>query len=208
VIALIIRVDGPGPVLYTQERLGVGGRSFRLLKFRSMIVGADRHGASVSGVEDPRVTRVGRYLRRTKLDELPQLVNVLRGEMTLIGPRAEVARYAAHFTAAERELLCVRPGLTGPGQLWFSTHLSHSSMRRRAPSTGTSTASSTRRPPSTSRTCATARSRATWGSAGARCSWSPGRSRASTGIGAMATQAENARSGSSLKADPADADLA
>jgi lipopolysaccharide/colanic/teichoic acid biosynthesis glycosyltransferase len=124
-IAVIIRLDTPGPVIYRQERLGTNGRPFWLLKFRSMIAEADQCGAQVSSAHDPRVTRVGCYLRRTKLDELPQILNVLRGEMTLIGPRAEVACYADHYRQLERSLLRVRPGLTGPGQVWFSTDLAN-----------------------------------------------------------------------------------
>jgi lipopolysaccharide/colanic/teichoic acid biosynthesis glycosyltransferase len=93
---------------------------FEILKFRTMVDGADLLGPAVSGNTDARVTELGARLRRTKLDELPQLVNVLRGEMTLIGPRAEVDRYVAHYTSAERETLSVRPGLTGPGGIWFT----------------------------------------------------------------------------------------
>jgi lipopolysaccharide/colanic/teichoic acid biosynthesis glycosyltransferase len=87
-----------------------------------MVAGADRMGPSVSGRHDPRVTRLGAFLRATKLDELPQLVNVVKGEMTLIGPRAEVPRYLPHYTAEERAILSVRPGLTGPGQVYFTTN--------------------------------------------------------------------------------------
>jgi lipopolysaccharide/colanic/teichoic acid biosynthesis glycosyltransferase len=119
-IALVIRLTTPGPALYLQERIGRGGHPFRLLKFRTMVVSADRSGALVTGKCDPRVTRVGAVLRATHADELPQLLNVLRGDMTLVGPRPEVARYVAHYSPAERALLGVRPGLTGPGQLYFS----------------------------------------------------------------------------------------
>jgi lipopolysaccharide/colanic/teichoic acid biosynthesis glycosyltransferase len=120
VIALAIRLTTPGPALYLQERIGRGGNPFRMLKFRTMVVGADRGGALVTGNRDPRITRAGAVLRATKADELPQLINVLRGHMTLIGPRPEVARYVALYSPAERALLSVRPGLTGPGQLFFS----------------------------------------------------------------------------------------
>jgi lipopolysaccharide/colanic/teichoic acid biosynthesis glycosyltransferase len=118
-IALVIRLTTPGPALYLQERIGRGGRPFRMLKFRTMVIGADRGRALVTGKCDPRITRAGTVLRATKADELPQLLNVLRGHMTLIGPRPEVARYVAHYSPAERALLRVRPGLTGPGQLYF-----------------------------------------------------------------------------------------
>ena len=121
VVALLILIASPGPVIYAQERVGKGGRVFSLLKFRSMVVNADRIGPPVSGNSDARTTWLGRHLRRSKLDELPQLVNVMRGEMTLIGPRPEVARYVEYYSPSERVLLSVRPGLTGPGQLWFWT---------------------------------------------------------------------------------------
>ena len=119
-IALAIRLTSPGPALYLQERIGRGGRPFRMLKFRTMVIGADRGQALVTGKCDPRITRAGAVLRATKADELPQLLNVLRGHMTLIGPRPEVARYVARYSPAERALLRVRPGLTGPGQLYFT----------------------------------------------------------------------------------------
>jgi lipopolysaccharide/colanic/teichoic acid biosynthesis glycosyltransferase len=120
VIALLIKIDSPGPVLYRQERVGKDGRPFRILKFRSMVAGAERLGAAVAGRHDPRITRIGALLRASKLDELPQLGNILAGHMTLIGPRAEVPRYVRHYTDEERRVLTVRPGLTGPGQLLFS----------------------------------------------------------------------------------------
>ncbi|HEX6445333.1 MAG TPA: sugar transferase [Streptosporangiales bacterium] len=119
-IGIAVRMTSPGPALYLQERVGRGGRPFRLLKFRTMVDGADRAGALVSGSHDPRVTSVGALLRAAHLDELPQLVNVVRGDMTLIGPRPEVRRYVAFYDPAERAVLDVRPGLTGPGQLHFA----------------------------------------------------------------------------------------
>ena len=119
-IALLIKLDSPGPVLYRQQRVGKNGLPFRILKFRSMVANAERLGAAVAGRHDPRITRVGRFLRAAKLDELPQLANVVAGHMTLIGPRAEVPRYVRHYTEKERRVLTVRPGLTGPGQLLFS----------------------------------------------------------------------------------------
>ena len=119
-VGVAVRLGSAGPALFRQERVGVDGTPFTMLKFRTMRTDAEAVGPSVSGNEDPRVTRVGALLRRTKLDELPQLVNVLRGDMTLIGPRAEVPRYVEHYTAEERETLSVRPGLTGPGGIWFT----------------------------------------------------------------------------------------
>ena len=119
-IAWAIRRDSPGPAVFRQTRVGARGKDFKIMKFRTMVVDADRAGPAVSGNADPRITRVGAFLRRTKLDELPQLVNVVRGDMTLIGPRAEVPQYVAHYTELERATLSVRPGLTGPGGIWFT----------------------------------------------------------------------------------------
>jgi lipopolysaccharide/colanic/teichoic acid biosynthesis glycosyltransferase len=93
-----------------------------MLKFRSMQADADRNGAGVSAADDARVTRVGLVLRATKLDELPQLLNVLQGTMTLVGPRAESPQFVAHYLPQERLLLAVRPGVTGPGQIDFTRH--------------------------------------------------------------------------------------
>jgi len=120
VLGLAVRLDTPGPAVFRQVRVGRDGRSFHILKFRTMVQDAATMGSQVSGRRDPRVTRMGRMLRATKLDELPQLVNVLLGEMTLIGPRAEVPMYVEHYTMEERTLLAARPGLTGAGQLLFT----------------------------------------------------------------------------------------
>jgi lipopolysaccharide/colanic/teichoic acid biosynthesis glycosyltransferase len=118
-IAAWVRLDSAGPALYRQERVGREGRRFRLIKFRSMVTGADRLGTLTMG-EDHRVTRAGRILRDTKLDELPQLINVLRGEMSLVGPRPEVTEYVALYTDEERaEVLSVRPGLTDEASIAF-----------------------------------------------------------------------------------------
>lgn len=119
-VGLAVRLGSRGPVLFRQSRVGIGGRPFTMLKFRTMVVDAQQAGPAVSGNADSRVNRVGAVLRKTKLDELPQLVNVLRGDMTLIGPRAEVARYVAHYTPSELATLTVRPGVTGPGGIWFT----------------------------------------------------------------------------------------
>jgi lipopolysaccharide/colanic/teichoic acid biosynthesis glycosyltransferase len=120
VLALLVRCTGRGPALFRQWRVGRGLRPFVILKFRSMTAGSDRAGPAVSGAADPRVTRVGRWLRRTHLDELPQLVNVLRGEMTLVGPRPEVERFLPYYTRDELGLLDVRPGVVGPGALYVT----------------------------------------------------------------------------------------
>jgi lipopolysaccharide/colanic/teichoic acid biosynthesis glycosyltransferase len=123
-IGLLIRTTSAGPGIYRQRRVGRGGTSFMIWKFRTMTVDAAEHGAAVSGRADPRITGVGRLLRTTRLDELPQLVNVLRGEMTLIGPRPEVPRFVARYTPAEQQLLAVRPGVIGPGALLFAVEQS------------------------------------------------------------------------------------
>jgi lipopolysaccharide/colanic/teichoic acid biosynthesis glycosyltransferase len=119
VIALAVKLDSPGPVLYRQTRVRRGGQLFRLLKFRTMVVDADRMAANISPSGDPRITRVGRYLRRSYLDELPQLFNVVRGDMSLVGPRPETPEFVEFYTPEERRVLTVRPGLIGPSTLAF-----------------------------------------------------------------------------------------
>lgn len=117
-IALAIKRDTRGPALYRARRVGAGGRHFAMLKFRTMVVGADRAGGPSTPDDDPRITRLGRYLRKYKLDELPQLINVLKGDMSLVGPRPEVPQYVAMFTKDERQILAVRPGITDLATLW------------------------------------------------------------------------------------------
>jgi len=116
-VAALIRLDTPGPVLFGQERIGQQGRAFRIWKFRSMRVDAVPYAASPHSNRDPRLTRVGRWLRRLSLDELPQLCNVLRGEMSLVGPRPEMPFIVASYGPLERERLRVKPGLTGLWQI-------------------------------------------------------------------------------------------
>lgn len=118
-VALAVAVDSTGPVIYGARRVGHHGREFTMWKFRSMGRGADRLGPPVTGAYDSRVTRVGTFLRRTKLDELPQLVNVLAGQMSLVGPRPEAPGYVEHWTADERAILRFRPGITGPTQIVY-----------------------------------------------------------------------------------------
>jgi len=119
VIAACVRLGSRGPVVFRQVRVGQHGRPFEVLKFRTMVVGADRMSANISPDGDPRVTPVGGFLRRWYLDELPQLVNVLRGDMCLVGPRPETPEYVALYTPEERRVLSVRPGLAGPSTLGF-----------------------------------------------------------------------------------------
>ncbi len=120
-LALAIRLDSPGNPLYGGGRVGKDGRRFRMWKFRTMVAGADRVGPGITGKRDARITRVGAVLRRTKLDELPQLINLLTGELTLVGPRAEVPDIVARFTPEQRAVLSVKPGITGPGQIFYTT---------------------------------------------------------------------------------------
>jgi lipopolysaccharide/colanic/teichoic acid biosynthesis glycosyltransferase len=115
-VALAVWIDSPGPVFYRASRCGKGGRLFRMWKFRTMITGADRSGA-ITGRNDSRITRMGSLLRRTKLDELPQFLNVLVGDMTLVGPRPESPDIVAIYTPWQRQVVAVKPGVTGRVQL-------------------------------------------------------------------------------------------
>lgn len=118
--ALLVRFTSRGSLFYCQKRVGRGGELFDICKFRTMRVGADRTGPSVTSADDCRITPVGRFLRRTKLDELPQLWNVIRGDMSLVGPRPQVPRFVDCFDPSLRCLvLHVRPGITGPTALHF-----------------------------------------------------------------------------------------
>lgn len=118
VIGFLVRRDSEGPVLFRQERIGREGRPFTLLKFRSMAVSPVPAGPLITAATDTRITRVGANLRATKLDELPQLLNVIRGEMSIVGPRPEVAKYVAMWSEADRRIiLSVRPGITDPATL-------------------------------------------------------------------------------------------
>lgn len=112
IVALWIVIDNPGPVFYRQQRVGRGNKDFGLLKFRSMRVGADKMSLITIGERDPRVTRAGYYIRKYKLDELPQLWNVFIGDMSLVGPRPEVRRYVDLYTPEQQKVLSVRPGIT------------------------------------------------------------------------------------------------
>ena len=112
IVALWIVIDNPGPVFYRQVRVGRNGRDFRILKFRSMRIGADKMSLITVGDRDPRVTRAGYFIRRYKLDELPQLWNVLTGDMSMVGPRPEVRKYVDLYTEEQKRVLSVRPGIT------------------------------------------------------------------------------------------------
>ncbi len=116
-IALAIKLDTRGPVFFRQERAAAGGKTFRIFKFRTMIVGAYRSGARLTVKRDPRITTVGHFLRWTKLDELPQLLNVLLGDMSFVGPRPEDPYFTNFYAPEFREVLSVRPGIIGPSQV-------------------------------------------------------------------------------------------
>lgn len=115
--AVAIRLNSPGPIFFRQRRVGIGGRAFELLKFRTMISGST--GPRITAAGDPRITSIGVLLRRYKLDELPQLINVYRGEMSLVGPRPELAEYVAVYNREQRRVLSCKPGVTSPASLIF-----------------------------------------------------------------------------------------
>lgn len=112
IIALWIVIDDLGPIFYRQKRVGLNGKDFGLIKFRSMRVGADKMSLITIGERDPRVTRAGYYIRKYKLDELPQLINVFIGDMSLVGPRPEVRKYVNLYTPEQQKVLSVKPGIT------------------------------------------------------------------------------------------------
>jgi len=119
VVAVLVKRSSPGPVFYRSQRVGRGGDTFGMVKFRTMVTGADRVGPLVTRAGDPRVTPIGGWLRRTKIDELPTLLNVLAGDMSLVGPRPENPRSASLYTQTQRRLLTVRPGVTSPATIAF-----------------------------------------------------------------------------------------
>ncbi|HKY98626.1 MAG TPA: sugar transferase [Gemmatimonadaceae bacterium] len=119
-IAVRIKTGSPGPILYRGKRVGLNGEIFDMLKFRTMVIDADKIGGSSTPEDDPRITSVGRMLRRYKLDELPQLINVLKGDMSFVGPRPQVKWAVDLYTPEEREILKVRPGITDEASLRFS----------------------------------------------------------------------------------------
>lgn len=119
VAALGVLFSGPGGIFFKQERVGLKGKTFGLLKFRSMRPGSEAKGQLTVGERDPRVTSIGHALRKTKLDELPQLINILKGEMALVGPRPEVPKYVALYTPEQKKVLDVRPGLTDYASLAY-----------------------------------------------------------------------------------------
>jgi lipopolysaccharide/colanic/teichoic acid biosynthesis glycosyltransferase len=117
--AICIKINSRGPVFFTQERVGKGFRPFRIYKFRTMVENAPELGEAITYGDDPRITNVGRVLRKTKMDEVPQLINVLKGEMSLVGPRPEVRKYVELFRQDYEQILTVRPGITDLASLKY-----------------------------------------------------------------------------------------
>lgn len=124
-VALAIKMDSRGPVFYRGVRVGKDGRLFKIFKFRTMIDGADKCGPKLTYRNDPRITKTGLILRRLKIDELPQFINVFLGNMSLVGPRPEDPQYVSHYTAGQRVILSVKPGITGPAQIHYVDIESH-----------------------------------------------------------------------------------
>lgn len=120
VISLLIKLDSPGPVFFRQERVGRSFRRFSIYKFRTMVQDAPWRGRSITVGKDPRITRLGRFLRRTKIDELPQLINIIMADMTFVGPRPEIPRYVELFRKDYEEILKIRPGITDLASLKYS----------------------------------------------------------------------------------------
>jgi lipopolysaccharide/colanic/teichoic acid biosynthesis glycosyltransferase len=119
ILAVLIKRDSPGPVFYRGVRSGLHGKPFRIYKFRTMVDDAEQRGGPSTALNDPRITGTGRFLRKYKLDELPQLINILLGEMSFVGPRPQVERYTRLYTPEEQVILSVRPGLTDYASIHF-----------------------------------------------------------------------------------------
>jgi lipopolysaccharide/colanic/teichoic acid biosynthesis glycosyltransferase len=117
---LMVKLSSRGPVFYRGTRVGLNGKLFSMLKFRTMVVDAESLGGSATAADDPRITRFGKFLRRYKLDELPQFFNVLLGDMSLVGPRPEVQKYVNLYSPEEKAILTVRPGITDWASIWNS----------------------------------------------------------------------------------------
>jgi lipopolysaccharide/colanic/teichoic acid biosynthesis glycosyltransferase len=119
ILSLLILITMGWPVFYRQIRVGRGGEEFKIIKFRSMVKNAEKRGLAVTTGGDPRITPIGRFLRKSKLDELPQLLNVISGDMSLVGPRPEVPKYVSLYDDHQRQVLSVRPGLTDPASIVY-----------------------------------------------------------------------------------------
>ncbi|MDE0300275.1 MAG: sugar transferase [Candidatus Poribacteria bacterium] len=115
--ALLARIQSPGPIIYRAKRVGRGGRIFEMYKFRTMVANAESLGTGLTIYGDSRITKLGRFLRWTKWDEIPQFLNVIKGDMSIIGPRPEAPAYVEYYTEVQKQVLQVRPGITGPAQI-------------------------------------------------------------------------------------------
>lgn len=118
IIAFLIKVNDYGPIFYRGNRIGKNGQPFKIFKFRTMVIDAEKIGGPSTADDDPRITKVGKTLRKYKLDELPQLINVCKGEMSFVGPRPEVKQYVDMFSEEEKQILTVKPGITDWASLW------------------------------------------------------------------------------------------
>jgi len=119
IIAVLIKLDSPDPIFYRAPRVGKDGRLFRMYKFRTMVADAEKIGPAITVDQDPRITRIGAFLRGSRLDEIPQLINVLCGEMSMVGPRPEAPYYVEKYSSEQRQVLRVKPGMSGPAQIAF-----------------------------------------------------------------------------------------
>lgn len=119
VIAILVKLQDNGPIFYFARRSGQNNQVFYMCKFRSMVVNAEQQGPAITGSEDSRITSIGKFLRKTKIDELPQLINVLVGEMSLVGPRPEDPRYVEKYTDEQRQILNYKPGITSAASLYY-----------------------------------------------------------------------------------------
>lgn len=117
VVAIAIKLDSKGPIFFVQDRTGLNGKSFKMIKFRGMVQNAKQIGPELTQVNDPRITRVGKFLRRTSIDEIPQVINVLKGEMSIVGPRPEITSITSRFNDFEKEVFKFKPGITGFSQI-------------------------------------------------------------------------------------------
>ena len=125
IIAFAIKIDSKGPVFFKHRRIGLNGIPFLMYKFRTMVASAASIGPGITYHEDTRITALGQLLRKTKLDELPQMINVWRGEMSFVGPRPEVPNYVKHYTSEQQKVLSVKPGITGPAQIEWRDEAAH-----------------------------------------------------------------------------------
>jgi len=119
IIALMIKLEDGGPIFFIQRRIGYKGKPFYMWKFRTMVIDAEKKGSLITVGNDPRITRVGYFLRKYKLDEFPQLLNVLKGEMSLVGPRPEVEKYVMLYNSEQRKVLDIIPGMTDPASIKY-----------------------------------------------------------------------------------------